>query len=110
MTEGRKFPSVGDIVWIDGWGGVIGLFERYDPHGKMLMLSWPREEMFSGIWPGEKRGFSPVEFDRIKILTPFEVLAKVDRLVKLRDGKIQKKLSEEANRAFNFSAIDIFSN
>ena len=109
MAEEKKIPEVGDIVWIDGWGGVIGLFERYDTHGKMLMLSWPREEMFSGIWPGEKKGFSPVELKEIKILSPREVLAKIDLLVKLRDRKIQDKISEEAKRVFNFSAIDIYS-
>ena len=109
MAEEKKLPNVGDIVWLDGWGGVIGLFERYDVHSKMLMLSWPREGTFSGIWPGEKKGFSPVELERIKVLSPREILARVDFLVKRRDVKIQGKLNKESERAFNTSAIDIYS-
>lgn len=91
------------------WGGVIGLFERYDVHGKMLMLSWPKKSMLSGIWPEEKKGFSPVCLEQIKILSPREILDKVDFLVKLRDERIRIRLAEEAKRAFNSSAIDIYS-
>ena len=109
MAEEKRLPDVGDVVWIAGWGGVIGIFDRYDAQGKMLMLSWPRRSMFSGIWPGEKKGFSPVGLNQIQILSPREVLDKVDFLVKRRDQMIQVKLAEEAKKAFNSSAIDIYS-
>lgn len=108
MAEEKKFPEVGDVVWINGWGGVIGLFERYDTHGKMLMLSWPRESMLGGIWPRENHGFSPVRLGEIKVLSPREIMSKVDLLVKRRDDRIRLKLADEARKAFHSSAIDIF--
>lgn len=109
MAEEKKLPKVGDIVWIGKWGEVLGIFEEYDVRSRTLTLSWPRENMFSGIWPGETRGFSPVDFEDIKILSPYEVLAKVDSLVKARDGRIQARILEELKKAINFSAIDIYS-
>ena len=109
MAEEKKLPNVGDIVWIGKWGEVLGIFEDYDPRSRTLTLSWPRENMFSGIWPGETRGFSPVDFEDIKILSPHEVLAKVDFLVKVRDSRIQAKLHEEIKKVVNTSVIDIYS-
>jgi hypothetical protein len=33
----------GDIVFIEGWGGVIGRVTSYDPQSKTLTLEWPKD-------------------------------------------------------------------
>lgn len=107
MAEQRQAPKIGDVVWVRTHGGVMGIYQRYDVHGKMLVLSWPNR-ILCGIWPRHDQGFSPVRAEDIEILSPVQILEKMELLIKQRDDKIKSKLTADATRALAASAIDIY--
>lgn len=107
VASKKPVPKKGDVVWIDAWGGVIGICEDYDERFRLLELSWSKNTAASGIWPCQQV-FSPVRAEEISILSPCEIFEKVNLLVKKRDERVMAKLSRSAKSAFCTSAIDIY--
>ena len=73
-------PKKGDIVFIPGWGGIIGEVVDYDFSGKTLRLTWPNDL----FWPNTTQPFYPVKPEVIEVLSPKEVLEKMSLLLKKR--------------------------
>lgn len=98
----------GEIIRIDGWGGVIGRFERYDSTTKSLFLSWPKKV----YWGKEEQYFQPVELSDIKVLNAEEVF---EELLALMDSwqKTQAQIAADgaadgARSAFGKNLAPLF--
>lgn len=66
-------PVVGDVIFLKGWGGIIGEVKEVSMHGDELSLTlcWPNEH----FWPSDFQAFYPVlegEYDIVK--TPAEAM------------------------------------
>jgi hypothetical protein len=74
----HKKPKKGDIVFIDGWGGVVGEVVHYK--GDTLTLTFPSGVFrFNAIQP-----FSPVRPDIIEVLDAKKTLERMAQLIKKR--------------------------
>lgn len=96
--DAKPTPKVGDVVWIDEWKGIIGVFEGYDESTKTLHLSW--KGCKNAFWPHDEQSFSPVELEDLQILSPAEILARVAWLVKERDATIKNRLNDKIFSVF----------
>ncbi len=75
-------PKKGDVVWMEQWGGVIGIFEAYN--GFTLTLSWPKDLTWRFVGQENVRTFSPVESSGFVVLSPKDVLEKMAGIVAKR--------------------------
>ena len=72
----RKKPKKGDVVWLDGWGGIIGIFDRYDSKKQILYLSFPKHLKWRFDTVGEAHKFLAVRPEYFRILSAPETLEK----------------------------------
>lgn len=72
-TRGPELIS-GDVVWIERWGGVLGILVSYDEKHETLTMQWP--DGFFGNW-NNPQSFSPVKRSEIMLLSPSQVLEKM---------------------------------
>ena len=99
----KPFPKPGDVVWIDEWKGVIGIFQSYDKNTRTLYLSWDTPS--SSLWQTEEQPFSPVEESDIQVLSPREVLSKMSQLVKARDLAMKGTIVEKVAKTLDFRPL-----
>ena len=88
-------PRMGDVVWVEG-KGILGGFHCYDQKYDSLVLTWPSgyPVLLPYAWPGHRAEFHPIDFSTVKVLTPSEILAKVDYLLRHRDDRLHEKIVE----------------
>ena len=79
-------PKPGDVVWIDGWGGVMGVFVKQESN--RLTLEWPTDEFWG---PSRIQTFDPVAPEDVEVLNPERILYKMSLLFeKLREETVLK--------------------
>ena len=61
----------GDVIYLDGWGGLIGRFVEYNESTKNLVLEFPGDRILAST---SEQPFSPVESTQIKVLSANELL------------------------------------
>lgn len=92
-------PKPGDVVWIDGWGGVVGVFVKQE--GNVLTLKWPTDSFWG---PSRTQTFDPVASEDVEVLNPERILYKMSLLFeKLREEmvlKLQDVVSEKTPKRF----------
>jgi hypothetical protein len=86
-----------DIVWLEGWGGIIGVVNHYDEETRTLHLTFPNLL----FWPSTYQPFHPVKPEDIKVLSPAEVMLKMSGLMTAWKEKIQDKLTERTRAVLN---------
>lgn len=95
---GQAEAKKGDIVWLDGWGGILGEFVRYDEGRGELTLRFPRhlQWRYGDIRP---RPFYPVKKGQITVLTPKQVLKKLSELFETRLKGLRTSLQSSVSDA-----------
>ena len=89
----KRRPRVGDVVWIEG-KDIMGVFYCYDKKRRSLVLTWPAFDSILRpyVWPADREEFHPIDLDMVIVLTPSEILAKVDYFARVRDEQVQGRV------------------
>lgn len=93
-------PKPGDVVWIEGWGGVIGVVRSYDLERKSLELEFPK-----GFWPNRDQPFSNVAPDDIEILSPAQILEKMAELIAERDKHLLERIGNQVSADLKYTQL-----
>lgn len=99
---GYETPKKGDIVWLEGWGGVIGEVVSYE--GQTLTLTWPADPNHI-FWPRESQPFYPVKPWDITILTPSQILEKIAVIFSKQREQLAQKVSKDVLHAISISSF-----
>ena len=93
----------GDVVWLDGRGGIIGIVEQYRETEETLFLIWPDNANI--FWSSNIKPFSPVKPGDIKVLSPREVLEKMTFLIKRNREGLKKELTRQIGNRLSCSQL-----
>lgn len=88
----KPVPKKGDVVWVDG-PDVLGIFVRYFARGQCVDLRWPGSGFMSPyVWPDGNISVFHVGRENIQVLSPEQILEKMDWLMKVRDELVRGRI------------------
>lgn len=91
----KPLPKKGEMVWVstDGLGvnGIFGIFVGYSVRAKVLTLRWSAGSLLPYIWPVASKSIFNVERGDIRILSPEEILSKIDWMIRRRDEQMRNQ-------------------
>ncbi|HXK36652.1 MAG TPA: hypothetical protein VJ553_03665 [Candidatus Paceibacterota bacterium] len=100
-VETRKtivLPSPGDVVYLEDWGGVLGICKEYDPQKpNEITLTWPRNyaDLF---WPAPEQRFDRDQRIEVTVLRyPAQVLECMGKLIRCRNAEFRTHLAAMFN-------------
>lgn len=106
VREGKmRRIKKGAVVSIPGWGGIVGIYQTYDPKTRTLYLVWPDKN----FWPNEEQSFSPVQRVDISVLSSAEVLAMMSKMYSEKLIELKSIAISKVSEPFNSSSRQLLN-
>jgi hypothetical protein len=95
-------PSPGDVVYLEGWGGVLGICKEYDRNKpNEITLTWP-PGYWDLFWTSPDQRFTSCEKIEITVMrSPAQFLGYMCRLISRRDEQIREHMAGAIDSILN---------